>query len=420
MDYPRHLISHTVTSSDLRPATDAGLRADWITDPESARVWRYLLEFQASYGQVPSAAVLAAEYPTYKLLADTEPIGYVIDQLRDARAMAMLEAALDQAVGDFERGDVRGVRASLSGVLTELATEMPVSRDVDITQTGAARMERYRDLAKRDGKLVGIPTGFAALDAATGGFRKQQLIVLVGPPKAGKSTALLWFALAAHAAVKSPFTLGFEMSNDEVEERLDALRAQVSATKLRDGNLSEAELRRVEKATRQMELMTPWWLSSDIHSATTVSGVSAKIQALKPDIAFIDGIYMMQDDHGEKPGSPQALTNISRAFKRLAQAADIPTVVTSQVLLSKMQGGQVELGSIGYTSALGQDADLVIAVEPTQQHDIFKIKLLAGRNVAPFAFFVRRDWAGGVITELDHDPFGEDDFGDDDFDDDRF
>lgn len=422
MDYPLHLISHTIASGDLSPATEAGVKTAWITDPRAARVWKYVLEYQTSYGVVPSRVALAAEYPTYALVPDPEPVAWVIDQLRDARAMTLLESALDRAVGAFEVGDSGMVRSLLSGVLTELAQEIPASRDVDITQTGADRMKRYRALAERDGTLVGVPTGFAALNAATGGFRKQQFIVLVGPPKAGKSTALLWASLAAHEAVYEPLVIGFEMSNDEVEERVDSLRAHVAANKLRDGNLSDVDMEKVAKAARQMELMVPFWLSSDTHATSTVSGIAAKIQALKPDIAFVDGIYMMLDDHGEKVGSPQALTHISRDFKRLAQSADIPIVITTQVLLSKMVGGKIELNSIGYASAFGQDADLVVAIEPTQAHDIFKVKVLAGRNVAPFEFFVRRDWAGGVITELDHDPFGDTDgYSDsDDIDEDRF
>lgn len=417
MDYPRHLISHIAKTGDIATPLDAGIRADWIADPEAGRVWRYVIEHHARYSKAPTAEVLAAEYPTYALLTSPEPIGYVVDKLRSMRAMAMLEAALDQAVGALERSDVDGVQQELSSVLVALAAELPKSVDVDITQTGVQRMARYAEAGKRDGGLVGVPTGFMQLDEATSGFRAENFIVIVGPPKVGKSTALLVSALAAHAAYKRPLLVGFEMSNAEVEERIDALRAQVSANDLRDGRLSVLDMKRVERAARQMEAMVPFWLSADITATSTVSGIVAKAQQLKPDVLLVDGVYMMQDELGEKPGSPQALTNISRGFKRAAQALKIPIVISTQVLLSKMVGGEVTVQSIGYTSAFGQDADAVIAVEPTREHDIFKIKYLAGRTVAPFSFHVRRNWKQGVITELTYDPFGEGDFEDDEVDD---
>jgi archaellum biogenesis ATPase FlaH len=420
VDYPRHLISHTVKTGDIATALDAGIRPEWIADFEAGRVWRYLVEYQAKYGKPPSSEVLSAEYPTYTLLTEPEPIGYVVDKLRSMRAMAMLEASLDQAVGYLERSDVDGVQAELSSVLAALAAELPRTTDVDITQTGAARMERYIAAGKRDGAMVGIPTGFERLNEALGGFRPEQLIVMVGPPKAGKSTLLLVAALAAHAAYKKPLLVGFEMSGVEQEERIDALRAHVSANDLRDGRLNPTDLRKVERVTRQMEAMVPFWLSTDTTASSTLSGLVAKAQQLKPDILLVDGVYMMADEQGEKPNSPQALTNISRGFKRAGQALKIPIVITTQVLLSKMIGGEVTVQSIGYSSAFGQDADAVIAVEPTREHDIFKVKYLMGRTVAPFSFFVRRDWKGGYITELAYDPFGEEDFAEDDLVDARF
>lgn len=419
MDYPRHLISHTVTTGDIATVLDAGIRPDWIADPEARRVWKYVVSYHSRYAKAPTAQVLKAEYPTFSLV-DPEPVAYVVDKMRKLRASALLETALDEAVAVFESGDTDAVLARLSKAVADVQGEIPVTTDVDITQTGKQRMERYREAGKRDGSLVGITTGFEALNKATGGFRPGQLFYLVGPPKAGKSTVLLRMAQAAHETYKSPLLISFEMANVEQEERYDGLRAGVAPNDLRDGKLTQHGLAKVERATRQMELMVPFWLSADSSSTLTVSGIIAKFQQLKPDIVYVDGIYMMMDEFGEKPGSPQALTNISRALKRAAQACDIPIVATSQVLVSKMYGGEVTLNSVGYSSALGQDGDGVIAVEPTREHDIQKLKGLVGRVFAPFHFFVRRNWKGGEITELTYDPFGEDDEFEDSGADDRF
>ena len=51
-------------------------------------------------------------------------------------------------------------------------------------------------------------------------------------------------------------------------------------------------------------------------------------------------------------GSPQALTNITRSLKRLAQNQDIPVVGTTQVLswkLGNKKSRRVTADSIGYT-----------------------------------------------------------------------
>ena len=42
--------------------------------------------------------------------------------------------------------------------------------------------------------------------------------------------------------------------------------------------------------------MRPFIFSTDITSATTVSGIQAKIQQYQPDVVFVDGAYLMQSE----------------------------------------------------------------------------------------------------------------------------
>jgi replicative DNA helicase len=83
-------------------------------------------------------------------------------------------------------------------------------------------------------------------------------------------------------------------------------------------------------------------------------------------VLFIDGVYLMDDENGERKGSPQALTNITRSLKRLAQQYDIPVVATTQVLswkLNNKTSRAVSADAIGYTSSFAQDSDLLLGIE---------------------------------------------------------
>src|SRR5690606_13779274 len=120
----------------------------------------------------------------------------------------------------------------------------------------------------------------------------------------------------------------------------------VSASRLRDGTLPPKYLSRVEAAARRMELMRPFWLSTDSLASCTVSGLAAKAKKLRPDILFVDGMYLMQDDLGEPPNSTLGLAHISRDLKRLAQNLNIPVVGTHQILESKQVNGRSQLSSL--------------------------------------------------------------------------
>jgi hypothetical protein len=111
---------------------------------------------------------------------------------------------------------------------------------------------------------------------------------------------------------------------------------------------------------------------------------------------------MLEDENGEPKGSPQALTNITRGFKKMSQNLGIPIAISTQVLSWKMDRKRgVTTASIGYSSSFAQDADVLIGVEPTEDENRNKIKVLDGRNVKRMEIYVEWDWDEGTFRELE-------------------
>jgi replicative DNA helicase len=280
--------------------------------------------------------------------------------------------------------------------------EVTSNRAVNITENPLGRVERYRERAKAGGALKGISTGFESIDWATGGMQPGQLFTFVGPPKAGKSTMLLLSAILAHMGFYRPLFIGFEMSNEEQEERHDSIRAGVSHNAVLHGRLKAEDYQKLEAMSRRLESMPDMIFSADSTSTSTLSGVAALIDKYKPDVVYIDGVYMMDDENGEPKGSAQALTNITRGLKRMAQNLQVPIAITTQVLAWKMDRKRgVTTNSIGYASSFAQDSDVLIGVEPTENDTVNKIKILDGRNVKRMEFYVQWDWDAGVFEEIE-------------------
>jgi replicative DNA helicase len=168
--------------------------------------------------------------------------------------------------------------------------------------------------------------------------------------------------------------------------------------------MSEKEFDRLEKSMRMMKNMHPFRMSEDSSSLTTISAIAGKIQEYQPDAVFIDGMYLMDDENGEPKGSPQALTNITRGVKRLAQRFDIPVVGTSQVLSWKLNNKRtraITADSIGYTSSFVQDADLVLGVERNPDLDDQAIIRVVEARTAPHAeIHVKWDWQTMEFAEV--------------------
>jgi replicative DNA helicase len=406
IDIERLLISKIIAEGNLADVTDAGINPTFFLDPNSRRVYATILRHKTEYGDVPTVRVMRKDFPDYKFVEVDESLQYLVDEIRKNHALSIYEEALGDAVEAYEAEDEDAVRNVLSRAIGKVAADLPHGRDTDITQTGQKRLERYKALEDLDGGLRGIPSGFASIDRATQGFQKGQLVTFVGPPKAGKSTTLLLAARAAHRLGYSPLFIGFEMSNEEQEERFDAIEAGVSHHRLRGGTLKPDEWKRLQRSVHSLEEKKPFVLSNDSMSTTTLSGVAAKIERYEPDIVFVDGVYMMDDENGEAKGSPQALTNITRGFKRMAHNMDIPIAITTQVLEWKMDRKQgVTSNSIGYSSSFAQDSDAVIANESTDDPTIKKIKIVIARNAQAMETFVQWDWETGTFEELKENPF---------------
>ena len=223
------------------------------------------------------------------------------------------------------------------------------------------------------------------------------------------SWMMLKMAMSAHDFGRTPLFIGFEMSNEEQEARHDALAAQISYSRLLKGTYTEEEWDKLQRALKRRRSGDPFIFGSDPEGAT-VSSIASKIEQYRPDIVFIDGAYMMEDEgkDAQPRGTPQALTNVTRALKRLARQRRIPIVISTQVLLWKINRKKgLDEGAIGYTSSFIQDSDVVLGVETPGEDTnspIKRMKVVLGRTVPKFDVNLYWNWEELSVEEMTYDP----------------
>lgn len=408
------LISKVIQTKDLTVVLKSGIKADHFT-LEWSKVWSWVLTFWRDHGEVPSNRALSQEFGDIRLVsAEDEPFTALIDEVYNAYRHRNLLEAMALAMPSLEAGDTAKALIELSAGVQKAAAETARLRDINLIETWEQRVDKYRELQSTPNALRGIPTGLLGLDRITSGFRPQQLITFVGEAKKGKSLMTLIMANAAHLHGKVPLFVSFEMSAEEQAARYDAIVSKVSYTNILRGSLTNNELEKIANTLRMRKNMHPFVVTEDTSSLTTVSALAAKVKEFKPDILFVDGVYLMDDENGEPKGSPQALTNITRSLKRLAQNADIPVIGTTQVLswkLGNKKSRRITADSIGYTSSFAQDSDLIVGVESDPDIDNQSIiRVVLARSAPLGEIRINWDWLNMDFTEV-----GEDD-GDDDSD----
>ena len=407
MNYETRLLNRAITDRNLHPLFARNVNDSWFTDPADRSVWSLLRSHFTKYGECPSLDVIKDNFPSYVLLDVTDNIEFLIDEVVSARRKSSTNNILREAIEFIDKGhDHESALLALQRGLVRMEEDgLNANRDLDLTADPMKRWSEYLDRKNLPNGLRGYPTGFPTIDAATSGLQGGQLIVVVAPPKTGKSTLALQMAHNIHLSGQVPMFQSYEMTNMEQLNRYDAMRARISHQRLTTGTLTDEEESRYEYKLRNLEKIEHKFWLTDSGSSSTVSGIASKIQLLQPEIVFVDGAYLMMDEQSGEMNTPQALTNITRNLKKIAQRFNIPVVISTQALTWKMKKGNVTADSIGYSSSFFQDADVLFGLQREDENvdDTRILKVLASRNTGTMEVSLLWDWNTGQFRELGAD-----------------
>lgn len=397
------LLTRVIRERNLSKLLLHNVTDTWFPEPEDKKLFVFLREHFVKYGECPSEELVVENFPTYKFVESEDNIEFLIDDILIKRRKASTVEMIRGAIDAIEKEDHEKALLEIQRGVVKLEEDgFSETRDIDITADPMKRWEEYQERKNLPNGLRGLPTGFPTIDTATSGLQAGQLIVIVAPPKTGKSTLAMQIAHNVHMRGSVPLFQSFEMSNQEQVARYDAMRARMSHHRLLTGTLTEEEEARYQfKLENLTKMKHKFWLA-DAGNGATVSGVAGKVQILRPDILFIDGVYLMIDEQSGEANTPIAITNITRALKRLAQRFSIPIVISTQVLTWKMKKGNVTADSIGYSSSFFQDADVLFGLQREDENvdDTRLLKVLASRNTGPSEVSMLWDWETGQFREI--------------------
>lgn len=397
-DNEHRLVSKIVRDRVIIPVLQRGVKDEWIVDDEVREVWKFIRKHYTNYKEVPTAAVVKDNYPNFSLYNVEDSIDYLLDKMVEFRRRLLTKSGMEQAIEKLQANDHESALVEMSNTVTKVNEQgAQGTTHVDLTKNSDARLEAYNSLLNHT--LLGIPTGFEKIDEATAGLQGGQLITVIAPPKTGKSQIALQVAINTHQAGFVPMFQSFEMNNHEQSQRHDSMRAHVSNSRYRQGKLKKDELVRVKDMMTTMGQMKPFHLVDAINGLT-IDSLMATAEQLKPDILFVDGVYLMMDQVTGEANTPQALTNITRGLKRVAQRLDIPVIITTQTLLWKMKGRKVSAESIGYSSSFFQDSDVILGLEPVEDdEEIRLLKIVQSRNSSPSETSITWKWDTGCFHD---------------------
>lgn len=397
-DNEYRLVSKVIVDRNIIPVLERGIKDDWIVDDDLRRVWKFVRDHYANYREVPTAVTVVDNFPNFKILKVEDTIDYLIDQMVAFRRRTLTRNGIEVVLEKVTNNDHEAALTEMSKTISKVNEQGVIgTTHVDVTKNPDAFLEEYENL--QNSVLLGVPTGFKKIDEATAGLQGGQLITLIAPPKTGKSQIGLRIAANVHEAGLVPMFQSFEMNNHEQTQRFLAMSSHVSSKRYRLGQLDSAEKDRLVDFIDDLKTKHPFHFVDAINGLT-IDSLVAKAEQLKPDVIFVDGVYLMLDQVTGEANTPQALTNITRGLKRVAQKLDIPVIITTQTLLWKMKGGKVSADSIGYSSSFFQDSDVILGLEPVEEDDLVRVlKVVQARNCPPATTSITWNWDTGCFHD---------------------
>jgi replicative DNA helicase len=251
-------------------------------------------------------------------------------------------------------------------------------RQKDFRKVGevlGVEIRKWQELSAEGRSLTGTPSGFADLDAVTGGFQPGNLIIIAARPAMGKSALVTNMAenVALNKERPRPVALfSLEMSEAELAQRFIASQASIKGDDLRKGRLhDEAKWKRVLRTAGEYDAAP---LFVDDSSDVGLLDIRAKARRLHQQtqseygglgLIIIDYLQLMRADTRLDSRVLQ-VGEMSRGLKILARELSVPVIALSQLSRAVEQRSTTEkrpqLSDLRESGSIEQDADLVMFI----------------------------------------------------------
>ncbi len=236
---------------------------------------------------------------------------------------------------------------------------------VHIRQLLNAYLDQDADELERQ-ELTAIRTGYSDLDTLLGGLKRSDLVIVGARPSVGKSSFAL--GIARNAAVMQRGNVAFyslEMSGEQLAIRLLSAEAHVDGTRLRLGQHTELEERRIVQATGQLTEANIWFDDSPVLTAAELRAKSRRLSAEAGglDLIIVDYLQLMQGEgNSSRENRVQEISYISRTLKGLARELNVPIVALAQLsrAIENRNPRIPMLSDLRDSGSIEQDADIVI------------------------------------------------------------
>lgn len=381
------LLSKIETKEDFLLVLDERVTEDFFD--EHKEVFRSVVEYYMKYLVVPEKETIKLLFPNFQFADSNEPLRFFVDKLKEKHKKNIYNKGLIE-IAEAIKVDVDDAERKLQKLLLEaksaIKTGVEASAGSSIDKAKADYLKRKDTLG-----IDGYATPWATLNEITCGYHTGELIVWSAKAKAGKTWVLIEQARQIWREEEVPIVfITKEMGTNSILARLHALECGFEYESVRKGKLTKEQQEKyfsyLINLKKEEDEGRPKFHVFGYELSDGVSGVSSLVPKVERHLLdggalFVDGMYLMPDDRGEKDW--KAIVNVSMDLKNLSLSYNkFPVIATTQHNMED-KSDVPRMDGTAYGKYIVQYVDALLGIGRSQQDrdlDRGRVYVLAQRE----------------------------------------
>ena len=360
------LISRVIRTGELPRILEWGVTSDDFVTNEGRAMFNGILGYYSmpdSLGSVIGEHSARLSYPNFQPCDDhSMTTDALCAEVRKNRLRIDLTLA-NQRIESLAAIDPMKAAAEMQNVSNHiLRLGASKGNDVRIQSSYINIMQNY-NLRKSGVDMSAMSWPWEPLQSVTGGLDHEDYVILYGRPKSMKTWVLASIIAWAYHNNKSMLLYTKEMTADNIFQRSIACMLSLPYHEFRMGLLSGEQENDLAVFGQMIESENVVCLSGQDapEGGDTVPWLKSKVEHYKPDIIFVDGMYLMSDVKNAKKDHERVM-NISRGIRQMVLEIKKPVIATIQANRKAAGHERAEFDEIAFSDAIGQDATIAARV----------------------------------------------------------
>mgnify|MGYP001487823397 CR=1 FL=1 len=349
-----------------------------------------------NFGHIPSEESLEEQFPNLDLPRPLENLVDLCEKVKTGHLKRQADKHISSYMELLDEDPFKAV-ADLTSDLASLQEEATSNNDVSFSKV--ALQECISDIQNTmtSSGLTGMPWPWARLNLATGGIQDGDFIMVWALPKSMKT----WFGLVVAAHILSTgrrvLVYSKEMTWDAVRRRITSILAKVDYTKLKKGDLSNAErahyFETIEKLADPDFPGELFFTNADRADGSPggPTEIRRKMEAYRPHFVLLDSSYMLElPNSGANALDWKQLSIVNRQLKQLSKSSGVPILAILQenersaMKYAKSRG----TASLAMNTGAVMDCDVGIRIVYHSKRKEISVHLAAARETTDPGFTI--------------------------------